>query len=70
VADDRVASVSVDPAAGDRRFRRTPLHDASHKAVARARWVNELVGWVCGIPILAPYAGFRTPTIQSAIRTR
>lgn len=37
----------------------TPLHDASHRAIARARWVNEVIGWICGMPILAPFSGFR-----------
>jgi ferredoxin-NADP reductase/fatty acid desaturase len=37
----------------------TPLHDASHRAISRARWVNELVGWACGFPVLAPFSGFR-----------
>src|SRR5215467_14443094 len=37
----------------------TPVHDASHRSIARARWINELIGWLCGLPILAPFSGFR-----------
>src|SRR5690349_16723402 len=37
----------------------TPMHDASRRAIARARWPNELVGWLCGVPVLAPFAAFR-----------
>ena len=37
----------------------TPVHDASHRSIARGRWINELIGWLCGLPILAPFSGFR-----------
>src|SRR5262245_53596286 len=37
----------------------TPLHDASHHAVSRAPWLNDAIGWICGLPILAPYSAFR-----------
>lgn len=37
----------------------TPMHDASHRSVARARWVNELVGRVAAIPLVAPFTAFR-----------
>jgi fatty acid desaturase len=30
----------------------TPLHDASHQALARSRWVNEVVGRLAAIPLL------------------
>lgn len=37
----------------------TPLHDATHQAVARARWLNGLVGRLAALPLLAPYPAFR-----------
>src|SRR6185436_17805664 len=34
----------------------TPMHDASHKAIApHSRWIDEVVGWVCGLPVLAAF---------------
>jgi fatty acid desaturase len=37
----------------------TPMHDASHKSVSRTRWVNELVGRVAAVPLVAPFTAFR-----------
>ncbi len=37
----------------------TPLHEAVHQSIARRRWVNELVGRVCGVLMLAGFAPFR-----------
>ena len=41
----------------------TPLHEASHGNIAgrdkRLRTLEELVGWLSGIPLLAPYSAFR-----------
>ncbi|MGE0320758.1 MAG: fatty acid desaturase [Polyangiaceae bacterium] len=37
----------------------TPMHDAAHKSVAKARWVSELVGRLAGLLLLAPFPAFR-----------
>jgi len=37
----------------------TPLHDATHRSVSRHRWLNDLVGWVCAVTLLAPFSAFR-----------
>lgn len=38
----------------------TPMHDASHRAIApRSRWIDEVVGWVCGVPVLAAFSGLK-----------
>ena len=38
----------------------TPMHDASHKAIApHSRWIDELVGWICGVPVLAAFSGLK-----------
>ncbi len=37
----------------------TPMHDAAHKSVAKARWVSELVGRASGALLLAPFPAFR-----------
>ena len=37
----------------------TPMHDASHGSVGRARWLNELTGRLAGIPLMAPFRAFR-----------
>ncbi|MEZ4438177.1 MAG: fatty acid desaturase [Polyangiaceae bacterium] len=37
----------------------TAMHDASHRSVARARWLNELVGRASGLPLMAPFPAFR-----------
>lgn len=41
----------------------TPMHDASHGSVggaARRAWIDRWVGHAMGVPLLAPYAVFRT----------
>lgn len=37
----------------------TPMHDAAHKSVAKARWVSAVVGRVAGLILLAPFPAFR-----------
>lgn len=37
----------------------TPMHDASHASVGRARWLNELTGRLAGVPLMAPFRAFR-----------
>lgn len=37
----------------------TPMHDASHRSVARHRGVNDLIGRLAGLPLLAPFPAFR-----------
>jgi beta-carotene hydroxylase len=37
----------------------TPMHDATHRSLARAAWVNPVLGRVAGIPLLAPFPAFR-----------
>lgn len=37
----------------------TPMHDATHGSVARAKWINAVVGRVCGLLLFAPYSAFR-----------
>ncbi len=37
----------------------TPMHDAAHRSVARARWLNELVGRLAAVPLTAPFVAFR-----------
>lgn len=38
----------------------TPMHDASHNSVSpRYRWLNDLVGLLCGVPLIFPSALFR-----------
>ena len=37
----------------------TPMHDASHRSIARARWVNEVVGRCCALLLAAPFPAFR-----------
>ncbi len=37
----------------------TPMHDASHRSVARAKWINELVGRVCSYILMSPFTAFR-----------
>lgn len=37
----------------------TPMHDASHRSVARAAPLNELVGWVTALVLTAPFPAFR-----------
>ena len=37
----------------------TPLHDAAHQSISRHRWVNELVGRLCALPLLGPFTAVR-----------
>ena len=37
----------------------TPLHEAAHRSLARARWVNEVVGRIAAIPLLGPFPAVR-----------
>ncbi len=37
----------------------TPMHDAAHRAVARPKWINAVVGRLAGIPLTAPFVAFR-----------
>lgn len=37
------------------------MHEAAHNALFKTRWMNEFAGeWLCGRPILAELAGYRT----------
>jgi fatty acid desaturase len=33
----------------------TPLHEATHRTIARARWVNEVFGRLASLPLLGPF---------------
>jgi beta-carotene hydroxylase len=37
----------------------TPMHDASHRGLSRRVWLNEFIGRLCALPLLAPFAAFR-----------
>jgi len=37
----------------------TPLHEAAHRSIARARWVNAIVGRLAAIPLVGPFPAFR-----------
>ena len=37
----------------------TPLHEAAHRSIARARWVNELAGRAASLPLLGPFSAVR-----------
>lgn len=37
----------------------TPMHDASHKAVADRGWINALVGRLCAVVLVVPFSAFR-----------
>lgn len=37
----------------------TPMHDAAHRSVTKRRGLNELVGWLTGVLLLAPFPAFR-----------
>jgi fatty acid desaturase len=37
----------------------TPLHEAAHRSIARARWVNEVVGRLAGVLLVAPFSAAR-----------
>jgi beta-carotene hydroxylase len=42
----------------------TPLHDATHRAVSRTRWVNEAIGRVSSLCLLSPFAAFRAMHLE------
>lgn len=42
----------------------TPLHDATHRSVARARTVNEVVGRLSAAVLAAPFPAFRTVHLE------
>lgn len=37
----------------------TPMHDSTHKAVFRQKGLNDWIGRLCGIPLMAPFVAFR-----------
>ena len=37
----------------------TPMHDSAHRAVARQRTLNDLVGRLAALPLTAPFPAFR-----------
>ena len=37
----------------------TPLHEAAHRSLARARWINELVGRLCAVLLGGPFPAIR-----------
>jgi fatty acid desaturase len=37
----------------------TPLHEAAHRSLARAPWVNAIVGRLAGVPLFGPFAAVR-----------
>ena len=37
----------------------TVMHDASHYSISRYRWLNEVVGRICGTAFLRAFVGFR-----------
>jgi fatty acid desaturase len=37
----------------------TPLHEAAHRSLARASWVNELAGRLASLPLAGPFAAVR-----------
>ena len=37
----------------------TPMHDAAHRSIARARWINELAGRLAIIPLFGPFSAVR-----------
>lgn len=37
----------------------TPMHEASHQSASRHRWVNEVLGRICGYAMLGVFVGFR-----------
>ena len=42
----------------------TPMHDGTHKSVSRTPWINDGVGRLCGLLLLAPYTAFRFAHLQ------
>lgn len=37
----------------------TPMHDAAHRSIARARWINELAGRFAILPLFGPFPAIR-----------
>jgi beta-carotene hydroxylase len=37
----------------------TPLHEAAHRSVARARWVSEVIGRIASVPLMGPFPAVR-----------
>lgn len=37
----------------------TPMHDAAHRSISRARWVNELAGRLAILPLFGPFPAVR-----------
>ena len=37
----------------------TPMHDAAHRSIARARWINELAGRLAIVPLFGPFPAVR-----------
>lgn len=37
----------------------TPMHEAAHRSLARARWVNEVAGRLATVPLLGPFTAIR-----------
>ncbi|MEM8857617.1 MAG: fatty acid desaturase [Chloroflexota bacterium] len=37
----------------------TPLHDASHRSVARPKWINEVIGRLSSYILMSPFTAFR-----------
>ena len=37
----------------------TPMHDAAHRSVGKSKALNEVIGWLCCVPLVAPFAAFR-----------
>lgn len=42
----------------------TPMHDASHKSITRAKLPNEIMGRLCSIALMAPFTAFRYLHLQ------
>lgn len=47
----------------------TPLHDATHGAVAKSAWLNELIGRLSVVPLFGPYAAFRYVHLEHHLHT-
>jgi beta-carotene hydroxylase len=47
----------------------TPLHDATHGAVAKSAWFNELIGRLSVVPLFGPYAAFRYVHLEHHLHT-
>lgn len=54
---DKLKAVLVGSIAAFMSF--TPLHDATHYAISKYRWLNELVGNLAGLPFCSPLLFFR-----------